>query len=342
MGWIAAAFTALLVPLGCGGSAADAPAKPPMGQMPSASTSAAGEWLPWRVTAGTSVPSDDREERLFEVRRVTEGWIVQQIAWTPDGTNMLVAAVRPGERGLSLNMIPSSAGPATRLSRIGDEVRAFAVGGTKSAPRIVYSTPKGRGLFEVDAEGVVRQVEIGALSVDAATMGPDSKVFVVAKESSAPHIFSVELGDKAPKPILSTDVATIAPAISPDRSYVAYGRRETSGGARVLAYASIEGRSGGELATVDHALRHLSFHPSGRWLAFSSDRDTLAFDIYAVELPGTLSVMGGSGARGELHRLTFSQADAPSFSPDGRSLAFSSTRQGATSDLYVARFLEDP
>jgi Tol biopolymer transport system component len=89
-----------------------------------------------------------------------------------------------------------------------------------------------------------------------------------------------------------------------------------------------------------YSIKAIRFHPGGKLLIFSSDRDRASFDLYAVALPDTLASPPSAGT--PVRRLTFSQADAPAFSKDGRSLAFTSRRAGPTSDLYVARFLEDP
>ena len=56
--------------------------------------------------------------------------------------------------------------------------------------------------------------------------------------------------------------------------------------------------------------------PGGPLLAFGSTRDRKDGEIYLV----------GLADRGGVERVTFGQGEAPAFSPDGRSLAFSSSR----------------
>jgi Tol biopolymer transport system component len=188
------------------------------------------------------------------------------------------------------------------------------------------------------------KVDLRGLDVEAVSSGPDGALLVVAREGGSTKIVKVDKEWGAPTVLVSGDVANIPPALSPDRAYLAFGRSARPTGAGVLGYSSIEGRSDAELMNVaNYTLRGVSFHPSGRWIVFASDRDSAGFELYALQLPDTLAVTSRSKpAEARTVRLTFAQGDAPAFSPDGTSVAFGSRRRGPTQDLYVARFAEDP
>jgi Tol biopolymer transport system component len=65
--------------------------------------------------------------------------------------------------------------------------------------------------------------------------------------------------------------------------------------------------------------------PSGRWLAFSSTRHSEQSDIYLKRADGTSVIQLTADSAEDVH---------PCFSPDGRRIAFASTRSGNW-DLYV-------
>jgi Tol biopolymer transport system component len=86
-----------------------------------------------------------------------------------------------------------------------------------------------------------------------------------------------------------------------------------------------------------------AFFPDSRQLIFASDRDSTAaaprLALYRTDPEGPVVASGGT----RIERITFAEGDdaAPVFSPDGRWLAFLSSRAGAGMDLYLARWRED-
>ena len=85
----------------------------------------------------------------------------------------------------------------------------------------------------------------------------------------------------------------------------------------------------------------------GSCLAWSPDSRWLAVCDWAEDSPGRLSVFLLSVDSGERRRLTWPPEDSgigdimPTFSPDGRTLAFSRYGSGLRSDLYLLDLDED-
>lgn len=337
-GPLRACSLALIAALGAVACSAAPAKKKTLGALPSAVTSARPEWLPPRVTAGLEVAPDARETHLFDLRRLSQGWAVSEIAWLPDGQRLIALAARAGEAVRTLSLLPTAQGAATRLSPEGVDVLGFALLGGGERPRLLYAT--AAGLFESDLQGGARASGAESRAVLGLSAGPEGRLFALERDGAAVR-FAERDEHLARKPPLLDDLSAVVPAFSPDRAYVAYARRASGAPADVLSFASVEGRGGGELAAIGQ-LERIAFHPSGRLLVVGADRDRASFELYGVFFPGTLASTRASDPGVVVRRLTFSQGRSPAFSADGRSLAFASTRGGASADLYVARFLEDP
>lgn len=310
--------------------------------MPEASTTAVPEWLPERVFAGAAIPDDAREKHLFDARRLTSGWAVKQIAWAPDSSAILVLATPPGAptQGVFKVSIERAATEPARISRPEDVVTTMAVASRGSEPWVVlYATSSSPALVEVDSKtGAARTVDVGGVTIDGLVASPRGPLYFVAHDAkSNTTLFTIEKPGTPALPLSTDEIAAVSPALSPDDAYLAFGRKKRAAGAGTVAWSSVEGRSVADLTSVggDYAVRNMTFHPSGKWLVFASDRDRREFDLYAIDL-------SDKSREPPVERLTFSRGDAPAFSLDGRSLAFSSQREGPSRDLYVARFLEEP
>jgi Tol biopolymer transport system component len=92
------ALLAVVYVLPVSACAAPRPKKPePLGQIPSAVTTAEPEWIPWTVRAGKPVPSDPRERHLTDVRQLTYGDGENAEAyWSPDGHKLVWQSTRGG------------------------------------------------------------------------------------------------------------------------------------------------------------------------------------------------------------------------------------------------------
>jgi eukaryotic-like serine/threonine-protein kinase len=124
-----------------------------------------------------------------------------------------------------------------------------------------------------------------------------------------------------------------SPAWSPDGRWIAFLRRQQNGAVIVL----IPSRGGPESSLTETTIARsfLSWTPDGKWLAFSDLASGEPVCIWAIEI--------ASGQRRRLTRLqTIAQGTdstlgdyCPSFSPDGRWLAFARAIRGYVVDLFV-------
>lgn len=328
---IIAAFA--VAAIGCGGQTA--PQKP-MGQLPSATTTAEPEWLPFAIRVGTSIAPDPREKHLAYPRRLTEGWSVDAIAWSPDAKTLAVVGKTPSDKTAGLYLLSLSSGAPQRVSADGEEV--LGVTGTAADPwRLVYwiATPAGPALRERGPSGERKPLDVGSLKPRGAAVSADGgAIFFVGESAGDRGVFAAGPGGGGAKLLVADRGANASPTLSSDRSYVAWPTEE--GGHKRIAMASVEGR--GTRPIVTAPARSPTFLPGTTRLLFASDLDVQGGEIYAADLGP--EAPGGAGARPE--RVTYSQAESPAAAPTGRIIAFTSRRGGATADLYLARWVDDP
>jgi TolB protein len=88
-------LTSLALLAGCG---SEPKPKEPLGLIPSASTTAKPEWIPFTVRAGKPVDVDPKERHLAEVRQLTFGGENAEAYWSPDGRKLILQSTRDGTR----------------------------------------------------------------------------------------------------------------------------------------------------------------------------------------------------------------------------------------------------
>jgi Tol biopolymer transport system component len=292
--------------------------------------------LPFAIRAGTSVENDPRERHLAGLRRLTQGWNVESITWSPDAKKLAVVATTPSSAQPRLWIVPLASGAPAQASADAEQVLGVT-GTTTGAWRLVYwvATPQGPALRERLESGETRALDAGALKPRGAALSPDGgSLFLVGESAGERGVFALAPEGRGAKLLLADRGAAAAPVVSPDRSYVAWPTEE--GGQKRITMASIEGRAPRSIVTT--AARAPSFLPGTSRLLFASDLDVAAGEIYAADLGP--DAPRGDGSRPE--RVTFAQADHPSAAPGGRIIAFSSQRGGSSRDLYVARWIDDP
>ncbi len=305
-----------------------------MGLMPTAITSAVPQWLPERVLAGRAVEADPREKHLFDLRRLSRGLSVEQIAWSPDGTFLVVLGKRAGDASAAvfkLDLRQDFREPALEKVSIPEESPSGVT--VTDAGAVVYA--HALGLTTIPNGGKPHRFQLGALTPRSVSAGPAGALFVVARRPGAAdgsHALVRAGSDGSGLLVLIADgVAPFAPSASRDSAYVACASASRPDGTVGLLLASTEGGKPRRLLEQESP-RGASYHPLGDHLAFSSGRDRDDGEIYLWSLSDAA-----------LTRMTYSQASAPAFSPDGRSLAFASKRAGGgDQDVYVARFVESP
>ncbi len=308
--------------------------KKPMGQLPSATTTAQPEWLPFAIRAGSAAPVDERERHLAGLRRLTDGWNVGAIAWSPDAVDIAIVAKAPGDAQSRLWIVPLVPGPPRRVSADGDDVLGLTAT-LSGAFRVVYwvETRDGPTLREWTADAGPRPLALTGIKARGAALAPDgSALFLVGDTGSGRGVFETKGAE--PRLLVADRGAGAGLVVSADRSYVAWPTDE--GGKRRIVMASIEGRGSRTIYSGPagaSATGSLAFVAGTKRLLFASDHDSAKREIYAADV---------TIADAPPERITFSQGETPSAAPNGRLLAFTSTRGGATRDLYVARWIDEP
>jgi Tol biopolymer transport system component len=101
--------------LACSGP--EKPARPPLGYIPTAVTTAQPEWIPFSIRAGKAVPADPRERHLTEIRQLTVGDGENAEAyWSPDGRKLIFQSTREGRACDQIYIMDLGSGETKRVS----------------------------------------------------------------------------------------------------------------------------------------------------------------------------------------------------------------------------------
>lgn len=92
---VSAGLLSLCISLGCA-PAPDKTPKEPLGQIPSAQTTAKPQWIPFQIQAGKAVERDAREKHLGEIRQLTFGGENAEAYWSPDSQKLIFQSTREG------------------------------------------------------------------------------------------------------------------------------------------------------------------------------------------------------------------------------------------------------
>ncbi|HTJ82505.1 MAG TPA: hypothetical protein VL400_12350 [Polyangiaceae bacterium] len=319
----------------------------PLGEIPSAVTTAEPEWLPPRVRSGKAEEADAREPHLTELRRLTEGYDIDELAFALDAKLLVLVGRAPGSKLTALFGVDLAKGTVEPLDTPNERALGLSVNG-RGDEALVVLAPAAAGapprIEDVSAAAIFAKAfgkaappafTAGPLTISRAALAPDgSSAYFVARSNDGPGLglFASSRGAGPAGRALVSGLAEVTPAVSPDRAYVAFVR-DASGGQQSLVMASIEGRSPRELA-AGARFASVAFHPSGERVVYGSDRDREAFELYSTPL--------GTEPKTSPERLTFRGAKSVAFTPDGRQIAFTSKRAGGTFDVFVGRWREAP
>jgi len=151
-------------------------------------------------------------------------------------------------------------------------------------------------------------------------------------------IYTLALGSEEPVRLTSDSANDTSPSWSPDGQRIALLRSVSEGRASVIVVSST---GGGEqllarIATYDGVEVRLAWSPDGQWIA-TSEADPAQSPMRLVLI---------SAKTGEKQRLVYKPAAvggdvSPSFSPDGRHLAFARHLSPAVADMYVMELPQD-
>lgn len=153
---------------------------------------------------------------------------------------------------------------------------------------------------------------------------PDgNRLALTLSRNRDPNIYVLDLRDRSLKRLTSSLAVESSPTFSPDGSRIAFVS-DRAGNPQVYLMDAETGRT--QKLTRLNWCDTPSWSPSGAWIAFSG-RVTRAdpMDIYLVDVTGSqvVQLTHGEGSN-----------EDPAWSPDGRFLAFTTTR-GGRKEIYV-------
>ena len=364
------------------------PAKepPPLGQLPTAVTTAEPEWTPFRVLAGEAVTADPRERHFGELRQLTSDGSVVAAAWSPDGHRLLILGAAPGSPCTRLRMLDVRTGqsellPPTR-GWVGSAV--FARGG-KPAAMVSFAADPQQGCppFEHTLraqrfflpQSDVYSLDLTARDLEPLITGDAFEGGVTVNPAGTRLVFTSTRNGDAELYVArvdGTDLVRITDApgydggavFSPDGTKLAwhaerptaadlgtYRERLAAGvvepGRLGLMLAGADGQH--PLVLLDDGLLNMSptFFPDSRRILFAANRDAgrqnddPSFDLYSIDPDGPPTLEGHPA----LERVTYDHGfdAAPSWSPDGKLVAFVSSRfapKPGQTNLFVARWAD--
>lgn len=257
--------------------------------------------------------------------------------WSPDGTRLLFYSTRSRQPGIyRMNADGSGVRLLRSMPGSGETYPAWSPDGQ----RILFASAQrgSAGIYIMDADGSNLR-RLTNLRAALLAWSPDGRqvVFMSECENNCDlYIMDIMDADGGNlRPLTDNLVFDVFPSWSPDSRQVAYmSNRDRY--FEIYAMDVVDGRTGLDCPglpegcplhrlTVNPAFDGFpAWSPDGRQIAFSSDRAG-SFDLYLApsdcyRLPG--------GCEASLRRVTDTEADdlVPSWSPDGRQIAFISGR----------------
>jgi Tol biopolymer transport system component len=302
--------------------------RPPLGQIPSAVTSAEPEWIPFSIRAGKPVATDAREKHLSELRQLTFGDGENAEAyWSPDGRSLIFQSTREGRACDQIYVMDLGSG----------DVRRVSTGGARTTCGF-FAYPKGERLLYSSTLGA---------GADCPPKPDRSLGYVWALDPF--QIYEAKLDGSDRRLLVSGKGYNAETTASFDGSKIVF--TSTRDGDLELYLARADGT---DVRRITHAPGYdggAFFSPDGSKLVWRASRPTgAALEEYHALLarnlvkPTALDIMvAGSEGQNPRHVTKNGKANfAPSFLPDSRRIIFASNIDASPAqgrapnfDLYV-------
>jgi Tol biopolymer transport system component len=289
------------------------PDQPPLGQLPTAVTTAEPSWLPFRVAAGKPVQQDPREVHLTDLRQLTFDGKAGAATWSPDGRRLLYEATQPGTSCSRIDQLDLDTGRIDRLP----PGRGWAMGvvfGPRDSSHVLFAFTGAPGPQCVPPSERYRFDRLVLPTCD---------------------IYALDLPSGDLEPVISSPAYDGSLASTPDGAWVVL--TSSRGGDPELYVARSDGSDLTKITDTPGYDGYAAYSPDGTKIVWLSER-LAAEDIPAfrsqlakgVVQPAKLSLMM-AGARGQHPQVLVDDGAhniTPTFFPDSQRVLFASNRDG--------------
>lgn len=198
---------------------------------------------------------------------------------------------------------------------------------TEEPPRMLW----------IDAAANQTPVMPAVVSPLTPRLSPDSRFLAF---SSSGDIYVSDLTRNVTTPLTNNALGNLAPVWTPDAKHIVYSQRE--GGEGVIWWRRADGSGKAhKLYAASQALRVRSISPDGKQIAFSKQNGTTGWDLWTL----SLDTSDADHPKAEEPRVFLQEPNDqayPSFSPDGKWIAYSASGSDEMTEAYARPFPADP
>ncbi|MCZ7649180.1 MAG: PDZ domain-containing protein [Planctomycetota bacterium] len=184
-------------------------------------------------------------------------------------------------------------------------------------------------LFETDFDGgrPAQLTEADGYDAECAYSPDGSKIVFCSFRDGDGEIYTMDADGKNAKRLTEVKGYDGGPFFSPDGKRIVWRRFTPDEKGAEVWVMNADGSEQRQVTKIGAVAWAPYWHPSMQWLVFACNHEDPAFELYAVRPDG-----------GDLTRITYAQGfdGLPVFSPDGRELMWTSTRDTDNSHVYVA------